>query len=310
MKRYTPLFLFVLTCCLFQPNVWAWGRTGHMIAASIAYRTLPGDLRAHYTDYLRHHPDFDQWEADFDSVPAGISLGEYLFMRASVWPDEIRGQRTQPPSPYNHPTWHYTNFPLKKEAGFPMEPTLTPENDVLFGITEAQRVMSSTTASDEEKAAHVAWLLHLIGDLHQPLHAVAWVNDTYPTGDRGGNDYYVRAEPDGQPLRLHGFWDGLFGRDDNARHIHNEAIRLSALFPQDTLDELRDTETLDWAMESRALGISHVYREGTLNGTDRANQQAAPVLPEGYTKAAKEVAERRIALAGYRLAQRLQGIGG
>lgn len=308
MKRLIAFFFVLILGFTASTDAWAWSRTGHMIAASIAYRSLPEDLQAEYTDWLRHHPDFDRWHADYASVTGGIPLGEYLFMRASVWPDEIRGRRNGPPSPYNHPTWHYTNFPLNKEAGFPVEPTLTPENDVLFGIPESERVMSSDTTSAVEKAAHLSWLLHLIGDLHQPLHAVALVNETYPNGDRGGNDFFIRVSADAPPFRLHGFWDGLFGRDDNSRLIHNEAIRLSALFPQDDLAELQETTTHGWAMESRALAIAHVYLEGNLEGRDRATQAEAVVAPEGYTKQAKEVAERQVTLAGYRLAQRLQAV--
>jgi len=135
------------------------------------------------------------------------------------------------------------------------------------------------------------------------------VNDTYPNGDRGGNDFYIRASADGRPLRLHGLWDGLFGRDDNSRIIHNEAIRLGTQFPQDALSELEETTTHGWAMQSRALAIAHVYLEGNLEGRDRDNLAEAVVAPDGYTKKAKEVAERQITLAGYRLAQRLEAIG-
>ncbi len=274
-----------------------WSRTGHMIAASIAYRELPDSLKQEYTEILRHHPDFDVWEQDFQNFNPGFDLGEFVFMRASLWPDEIR--RTG--SPLDHPTWHYVNYPLRAPA-FGLQDSPDRDRDILFGIQESSEILTDENASQQARAAHFSWLIHLIGDLHQPLHTTAFFSDMFPEGDRGGTRFFVR--PAGAGVWLHSFWDGLTGTSSNAHDAHNEAIRLQTAIPRDSLDVLSpDTGSLAWSLEGRLHAIESVYLDGTLQGS--ATQGSAPSLPAGYATAAKSLAERQVVLAGYRLADLL-----
>jgi hypothetical protein len=85
----------------------------------------------------------------------------------------------------------------------------------------------------------------------------------------------------------------------------NYAIRLEADYPKKSLPELKEAKTpREWSLESRGLAIEKAYLNGKLKGSSYAND--APALPEGYTKEAKAVAERRAALAGYRLAEEIE----
>ncbi len=304
--RHTPLWLVLLIAiaALAPAPVAAWSGHGHMMIAALAYRSLPADRQAAWAALLYHHPEYDAWQQDFEGIGVEMEIGEYLFMRASVWPDQIRRRG----NPYDRATWHYTNFPLRPDS-FAMAETLTPENDVLFGIDESLRVLGSAREDAIDRAVHLSWLLHLIGDLHQPLHAATLVNDVYPEGDRGGNDFFIRPRPNRAGMNLHAFWDQLLGTSDTVREIRNQTTLLGHTYTRLALLELREaTDPMAWAMESRQLCIEAVYLNGTLAGELEARRDQAPVLPDDYPMRAKQIAERRAALAAYRLADVLADI--
>ena len=219
-------------------------------------------------------------------------------MRSSTWPDEIRRSG----SPYDHPDWHFIDYPLRPPA-FPLEPGPKPTDDILFGIAQCENTLSDTNANPELRAAYLSWLIHLVGDIHQPLHCASLFTDAYPKGDRGGNDFYVRPAQSG--VRLHGIWDGLLGSSSNPRTQWNYAIQIEAKYPETSLPQLTAHPTpKEWSLESRELAIEKGYLRGELKGS--TNAESAPALPNGYTKSAKAVAERQAALAGYRLADEIQ----
>jgi hypothetical protein len=162
------------------------------------------------------------------------------------------------------------------------------------------------TGDEGERAIPLAWIFHLVGDVHQPLHCTSLVTTTYPRGDKGGNLFYIRVREGSRPIPLHQLWDGLIMGTSRFQTVRNVAIKLRNRpeFAPDNLTELAEGRFDRWAQESFALAREVVYRTGTLPGS--VNALAAPVLPEGYTRQAKAVAERRIVLAGYRLADGLR----
>jgi len=172
--------------------------------------------------------------------------------------------------------------------------------------------LSSASASAQDRAEKLSWLIHLVGDIHQPLHCATLVNSIYPApeGDRGGNEFFVRVSDSGSPRKLHSLWDGLLGTGTTAnarltRSALNNAIRIQALYPRAALPELQSHRSVEsWSKESRESAIHDVYNDGTLEPGQDADH--ATILPAGYTRHAKEVAERRIALAGYRLADEIR----
>ena len=87
------------------------------------------------------------------------------------------------------------------------------------------------------------------------------------------------------------------------RSALNNAIRLQSVYPRAALPELQSHQSVEsWSKENRENAIHDVYIDGTLAPGQDADH--ATTLPAGYTQHAKEVAERRIALAGYRLASK------
>ncbi|HEX9944135.1 MAG TPA: S1/P1 nuclease [Thermoanaerobaculia bacterium] len=308
----------IVLLMMIQGQVLAWSGPGHATVAVIAYRQLPEEAREELADLLRSHPDFRKWERDFEQKRRGfrdVDLGMYLFIRASLWPDEIRRTGNR----FNHPNWHFVDYPLEPPA-FSLRPRPEPDDDVLFGIERSTEILQDRDEDPVVRAAHLSWLLHLIGDIHQPLHCATLINDDFPApeGDRGGNLFFVSTT---KAIKLHSFWDGLLGsgRNPDPRTALREAIRLETDHPRDELDELAEAEAPeDWSLESRATAVSDVYQRPARDDRGRVrtvllrgsrDDRRAPPLPAGYSKNAKEIGRERIALAGYRLADHLRGAG-
>jgi hypothetical protein len=294
--RILPIVLAIGS--LLLPNFsQAWGTAGHMVIAAEAYQQLSPEDKAQVFEVLKAHPDFAKWSAAYHAN-SKFDLPAYVFMRSSSWPDEIR--RTE--NPYDHPEWHFIDYPLRPPE-FPFEPDPRPTNNVLYGLQQSEQTLADTNASPELRAVYLSWLIHLVGDIHQPLHCASFYGANYPEGDRGGNDFFVKPGPIG--VRLHGIWDGLLGSSLNPRIAWNYAVELDAKFPKTSLPELtRDLGTKSWSLESRELAIKYGYWQGRLPGA--TNEAAAPLLPTNYLKQAKTVAEKQGALAGYRLADDIQ----
>jgi hypothetical protein len=293
-KVYPALLALLL---LSQTKASAWNETGHKVVTCIAYRELPPDVREKTVELLRHHPYFSQWKREFPGRRANSDFGLYLFMRASVWPDEIGGSG----SPFEHPSWHYINYPLRPPR-FEMEPGPARGETILSAIQQCQSILGNKAASAVSRAVHLSWLIHLIGDLHQPLHCSTLINEHFPEGDRGGNLFYVRADENG--INLHAFWDGLLGQEHNTRKVLNLAARVKSEHPRSRLSELKADSVKAWSLEGRNLSVEQVYWHGQLRGGDRPED--APPLPSNYAASAKAVAKRRIALAGYRLSDSIR----
>ncbi|SPE60096.1 conserved exported hypothetical protein [Verrucomicrobia bacterium] len=288
--RKTITFLLVLAgLMLSRTPTRARSGAGHMVIAAEAYRQLSPKLKTRVTEILKSHPDYGKAAESFAGDNPALDPDLFVFMRASTWADEIRRHG----SPYDHPQWHYIDYPLKPPA-FPVEPGPEPTNDVLFGIAQCEKAIADRKASPEDRAAYLALLIHFVG-MHQPLHCCSLVTETYPTGDRGGNEFYVK--PASRGISLHSLWDGLLGTSSGRVGSHlNYAIHIEAEHPRKSLPELKKAKTPKaWSLESRALAVEKAYLNGELKGG--ASRETAVDLPEGYTKAAKAVADRQAALA-------------
>ena len=297
------LFVGLLLALLIAlpPAASAWGPTGHLIVASLAYDQLPKETQEKWAALLRQHPDFPKWQATKPTDEPNLEFGRYLFMRASNWPDEIR----KTGSPYDHPVWHYIDYPLEAPA-CPMEPAPTDTEDVLFGLDHCEKMLAEPGAAPVDQAAALSWVIHLVGDIQQPLHCVTLVNATYPKpqGDRGGNSFFVSVA--GNTINLHAFWDSLPGHSLDMRELTGRAADLAIKFPRAALPELTQARTaLAWSLEGRVLAIDTVYLHGDLPGSHDA-KVLPPPLPPGYLASARAVADRRLALGGYRLADTLR----
>jgi hypothetical protein len=270
-----------------------------MVIATEAFRELSPKCQAKVTEILKAHPDYERWRKAYEGEAKSLDLDMYVFMKASTWPDEIRRKGSE----HDHPKWHYIDYPLRAPR-FRFERAPNPDDDILFGLAKSEKTLGAWRSSPEARAVALSWLIHLVGDIHQPLHCCSFFSEEYPEGDKGGNEFFV--SPGGRGIRLHSFWDGLLGTRSNMRAHLNEAIRLETEHPRRSLKELKSAKPKGWSREGRDLALEFAYMNGNLRGSKSA--ESAPALPEGYAKAAKELAERQGALAGYRLADKVEKI--
>jgi S1/P1 Nuclease len=325
----------------------AWSRDGHMAVARIAWKQLSDAEIIQIAKILKAHPHYKTFLTA--ECPQGVPETEWAFLRASHWSDWVRGpssadlsqeERAKIKQTYNKPVWHYIDLPYihpsdvaKFDAVAIRKDMLYPELDdkgeprhVLAALKRSMAVLSAADSSDEDKAIYLCWLLHLVGDLHQPLHATGLMaaKETIPPGfdppggDQGGNLMLVRAKADStKTTNLHAYWDGLlFTREPAFAQVEGVVGKMMSdpKFQRDQLPELKDTQFLAWAEESLELAKAVVYKgdDGFLKAqglgpkkSGRPEGLDVPVLPEGYQKAAEAVAARRMVLAGYRSADQI-----
>lgn len=273
-----------------------------MAIAIMAYQQLPPKLQQQCVALLQAHPKIDKWqEKSVNDTPADAAM--YTFAKAATWPDELRKSN----SPYDHPGWHYIDYPLEP-PDFPFVAGLAPEDNILFGMKESEKTLEAAASTPEQKAAALSWIIHLVGDLHQPLHNAELVTPQLPLpeGDRGGNKLFVSVG--GNAINLHAFWDRLPGQAFSPPYAANISSRLEREFPSASLPELqKGLDPAEWSLEGRTLAIDKAYLHGKL-ASSFDPKVLPPPLPPDYLRESKEIADRRLALAGYRLAALLEKI--
>ena len=310
-------FLAVCSILLLPlcPRASAWSAPGHLIVTSLAYDQLTETERLKFDAILRGHTKYATWKKAYPAAGLpGLPLEKYVAMLASHYPDEIRNHD----NPETFPEWHYIDYPLLP-PDFPMKPAPTPGDDVLTGIEKSAKAVRGLTKvfDARTRAKMLSFLLHLVGDIHQPLHCETLFDDKLlaPEGDRGGNNAWVKP-PDGHAIKLHAFWDQLFGSSGQLFHplpltmilaSEHRAEELAPLFPRSALPELAThTTPLSWSLESRALAISDCWRRHAI--AYGLTEATAAALPADYEEKAHAIANRQVALAGHRLADELRAV--
>lgn len=309
------------------PFSFAWNSTGHETVAQIAYDQMPPDVRAKIVAALKHHP---RLQRDLESGMApGENLDRAIFLRAATWPDMVRSRMNPLEPTEDHPRWHYVDYPYERDGvhGEPVQDQWDGKDDpanLLQAMQKMEKQLHDPASSPERIAIDLCWVEHLTGDIHQPLHAVSMYSKEFPQGDRGGNDDIIGNPGDmGGPndmirqaptLNLHTLWDDIEGLTLDPKEIRAIADRCEQEHPYSELkDQAANQDVEAWAKESLALAQEKVYLNGTLPHTVRdpaagGYPDEAPPLPAGYETDARAVADKRIALAGYRLAGKLEEI--
>jgi hypothetical protein len=294
-----PLILILSLCLTAQ--TYAWNRATHMVTGAIAYRELQQtspQLANRIVAILRQHPGYQtRWSAKLnDPSLSDDDRNQYLFMLAARWPDDVRGEV------YDHPTWHYVNYIYAPEQGTARTDTVLSTDENILQAYETNRQILRSNAPDSAKAIALCWLFHLTGDVHQPLHASALVDRQFPKGDRGGNLFKIKVMMSSQTINLHSFWDGMLLGSDDFQSARNLAVQIRQAEAREQLPNVNTMNVTDWSKESFQLAQDNAYRNNTLKpGTD----EEGTVLPADYVATVKPIAQRQVALAGYRLADEL-----
>ena len=294
------------------PAVFAWNDRGHMSVAYLAYKKLKPAIRDRVNALLKLNPKYNAWAAKVDQQMPSASPDDrklMIFMLAATWADEIKrdhaykqdgtqggnrpdgspdpGRNTGYDDLLMHKYWHFIDTPFSTD-GTPLPPIPAPNAQERVAIL---RTVLASAGPDELKSYDLVWLLHIVGDIHQPLHASTRVSQADPDGDAGGN----LVKLDCAKCELHFFWDGLPG----ARNDLKTAMKGARRLPKANASLAARMDEKDWVAEGfqQAQQTVYAFPVGPGNGP-------YTLTPE-YKKAVGNLAQRRVALAGARLAKLL-----
>jgi hypothetical protein len=319
--RALYLLIFLLTA---SGASFAWGCSGHQTIALIAQAQLNSHARQRITELLAQAP-IDRALRRFCGPTTLGAMAD-----VSTWADDYREtDRSTGP-------WHYWDIPLAQKSA-PAD-RYCDQGCVTKAIRDNLAVLRDTSATDSVKARALMFVIHFVGDLHQPLHAE-------DNNDMGGNCIPVaffgtapqpnrnHPEQEGYYPNLHGAWDtGLPEKIANIRKDNHDADvsafadSLARSFAGPMRRWKRSpVDVHAWAIESHQLAIRNAY--GKLPAKVPVERQAAPVencsqnnhesqrmmqlherIAERYLDANRVVIREQLAKAGARLAAALNQV--
>ena len=298
-KVLSAQLLLLVLAVFFPARAQAWNGRGHRLIAWMAFEQLDEGSRSKLAEILREHPAEKAWWRSARFNPRDERLS--LFVNASVFPDQARPDTEF--ARYFRPRAHYINYRLIAERNQPMrleEPRSTDEN-VVNTYQAHLKSIHERKNSKAERAVALSWVIHQVGDVHQPLHAAARFSPSKPNGDQGGNLVEVPNENGGD--NLHAYWDGVLGREENPPSLDRESRRLLREYPRERfVKELQKQTMQDWVRESAESCRDVVYANLAID------QSRFRELPVGYAADARKLSEKRVTLAAYRLAEVLRKI--
>ncbi|MFT3805674.1 S1/P1 nuclease [Arenimonas sp.] len=255
IRRGISMFLLLLTPAL----ACAWGKDGHRIVGELAQRQLKPAAQAEVSRLLAGEPE---------PSLAGIAN----------WADELREQdpeRTQPSS-----KWHYVNFP-RNDCNYTPPRDCPDGNCAVNAINRQFLILSDKARSDTERREALKFLVHIVGDVHQPFHAGY-------RDDRGGNNYQIQYA--GEGTDLHHIWDrSLIKSRGLTPGEYVLALEKQEPLPYDRT-RMSDRPAVDWVTESCKL-----VQQGVLYPPKHS-------IGEAYIAKHRPLAEQRLRQAGARLA--------
>ena len=294
-------------------SAFAWDDVGHKTTAYIAWQRMSPIARENVIRILRtaaEDSDLSVFYMQYGPEPEQIRKLEY-FMLTATWADIVRDRTFENRyRKYHKSNWHYDDTFWKQVNGKVEILSGFEEGGVAVDkLGEFEKMIANPSASDKEKAIAIAWIMHLSGDIHQPLHTSARVTDTEPKGDQGGNLFLLT--PQGTPREnqqnLHWFWDSIVGRNMPLQgdmcerdYIVSVAQRMMKKHPYRSFGSgLNLGQYRAWQQESFKLNATDVF------SPDLVRFQTPS---ERYKRNAFRVAERQLALAGYRLGETLNRV--
>lgn len=266
-KRAISAALAVIAT-LIAPHAHAWGNDGHRIVGYIASSLLDDSVRQRLHALL----------GDEDLAGIATQLDE----QRDVWERRFPGASK----------WHYENRAIcSSQISCPQGQCVTRQ------IENHLQTLRDPRASREKRTEALTIVVHLVADLHQPLHLT-------DNRDRGGNDVWVLMPREREPRRLHEVWDTRLirlGMQRRSAPSYSELL-LRQFESRKTAWTKGTTET--WAAETHRIGRESAYL--TLPGfsctIDKQNTRTEIELSSDYVESAQKVAAEQLAKAGVRLA--------
>jgi len=307
---------FVLACILaayscVAPSARSWGCKGHQTVALIAEKHLTPEARRLVDQLLGENPIDPKLKRGCGNTTPD------LMVDASTWPDDVRNER------HNGP-WHYIDIPRGKHKGS-LDEFCGTDGCVTRAIEEQRAILKDKSTDPMKRADAIRYLIHFVGDMHQPLHSVN-------NGDNGGNCVpvkYLHHEPLLNPLHaeredyspnLHQIWDTeIIERDMEVSNPHRYADELDEKFHSESASwEAAGIHVENWAWEVHERAETEVYDAFSVkvpiepdvkpkgcsdnNHIGKRQFERHLAVDEAYQARAATAAEKGLAEAGVRLA--------
>jgi hypothetical protein len=329
MKNQMKIIVGAALCSFCVAGAFAWDHPAHMTTAAIAFmeveRTKPELVDKLELVFMAHPDTSPFWVAAGDS--RGKERAKRMFIEGARWADDTKG------TIHDRPTWHTARWPIIAKDAPPEAKAAAearkgrPAGQAIEALVMNYAMLSSAETNSAERASALAWLLHLIGDIHQPLHVSDQYSKEFPAGNGSGTLEYVMDPVNEKPIPLHLLWDSNIYRSTALDAIEQNARELVEKYPRSAFPELKGVEGPrdfeKWARESYDVAVDFAYGYGIKTvsdpekdlDTDKAVKKMvayilhgvspledAPAVPAEYWEKLQQVVQRRITLAGYRIA--------
>lgn len=327
IKR-SMVLLAPLVCGASISSSTVWDHPGHMVTAAIAFSEIEQarpDLIEKIAQLFLVHPDpAPFWVAAGDA--RGREMARRMFIEAARWPDDVRWTLD------DRPAWHSARWAIVADVAPPEVREAAeargdaPAGQAIEALKLSYAVMANPESKPVERARSLSWVMHIIGDIHQPLHVSDLFSNEYPAGNAAGTLSYV-GDPLGTTIPLHLLWDSNVLRDVSIEEVDAAARDYRERFPRETFPELEVPPAggsdvfRNWAWESHQIAVDWAYDIESVSDpnkdldTDRLVQnmvkfivegvspvEEAPDVPAEYWERLQHTTARRITLAGYRMA--------
>ena len=327
-SRQSVAAIFVILL-LIGSKAQAWDHPSHMITAAIAFMEIEREnpeLIEKIGRLLMTHPDPSPfWVAAGDAT--GKERARLMFIEGARWPDDARWTL------HDRPTWHSARWAIVADDAPPEAKAAAealkgkPKGHAIEALVLNFGVLSSSESSPTERAAALSWFLHLLGDIHQPLHVSEYYSKKFPDGNGAGAMEYVEDPLGDSGMPLHLLFDSNSLRKTELGEIDRNAQEFLQKYQRSSFPELAafgGSEDFEkWARESYQIAVDFVYGYGIETVADPEMEKdkdaavkkmvayildgvspvkEAPKVPAEYWEQLQSMAHRRVTLAGYRIA--------
>lgn len=260
------MFVFAMLCLGLPLKVYAWNNLGHRLIAQIAYDNMEEKSRHLFAEY---------------NQLLNVKGRRFTLVDSAIWMDTLYSDKYK-----SLRKLHYIDIPLIV-GKVKRRPKLDSYN-IVFAINVTRAILQDKKANPLDRALAFRILWHVVGDIHQPMHAVSRYSKRFPYGDKGGN--LEKLGKNRIAKNLHQYWDRGAGillarKKLTAIEVKNLAKEIAKEYPCNKVKV--ELEPAAWAKESHAIAANYAYN-----------------LPinSNYQESAQIISKKRIAIAACRLA--------
>ncbi len=328
-------FLALMAAVAFSAiasSAQAFDHPGHMVTANIAFaeieRARPDLIEKMGLLFLAHPQTAPFWVAAGEAK--GTERVRRMFLEGARWADDNKFR------PDDRLTWHSARWAVVAKDAPPEAKAAVearggkPAGQAIEALELNFGTVANPESSPAERALALGWVLHIMGDIHQPMHVSDLFSEDFPTGNGAGSMSYVMDPVTQTPITLHILWDSNNLRTPSLEEVDRATQAYMKKHPRSSFPELEKHPLSEpeffkkWALESHQVAKDWAFDLKTLPDPNKDQPaeklvegmvkfilygispvKEAPELPAGYWEKLQATTERRLTLAGYRIADLL-----